>query len=243
MRILILYKGLAQQFQRYKKLPHTKWIFPTAPFDEEVGMTAWYRPHDLPSAFKPRVPQGHEEEEESSPTEIDEEEDADGILRSVAYLDSLIEEEVEKRGTDPLKIIVGGFSQGCAVSMTWGLVGKWKNRIGGVCGLSGYLPLIRPVQEALTKPTGEATTDVDQIAGEQSKSESSGTMKWFFAHGMADRAVAVSLFAQGQERLRQGIDSSLIEGHVYPDLAHTIAGAEIRDIWLWMSMILGESSS
>lgn len=205
----------------HKKLPGTTWLLPNAPLNTEAGTTAWYRPHDLPSPLKPRAPTQAAEEVDDT----DKEEDEAGILESVAYLDSLVDDQVNKRRVDPKRILVGGFSQGCAVAMTFGLVGRWKDKVGGVFGLSGYLPSIAAVDEALK---------TDRL----SDSEGLAPPKWFFAHGMRDMLVSISLFASGQERLRKQIDPNLIEGHIYPDLAHTIAGAEIRDIWLWMSGIL-----
>ena len=194
-------------------------MLPNAPLNAEIGTTAWYRPHDLPSPLKPPVPTQEADEVH------DTEEDEAGILESVAYLDSLVDDQVNGRGVDPKRILVGGFSQGCAVAMTFGLVGRWKDEVGGVFGLSGYLPSIASVDDAL------------KIA-RHSDSEGTPSPKWFFAHGMRDMLVSISLFARGQERLRNRIDPNLIEGHIYPDLAHTIAGAEIRDVWLWMSGIL-----
>ena len=159
---------------------------------------------------------------------MDKEEDEVGILESVAYLDRLVDDEINKRGVDPRRILVGGFSQGCAVAMTFGLLARWKERVGGIFGLSGYLPSIASVDEAL------GTTRLGDARG-------SAPTKWFFAHGMRDMLVSSSLFASGQERLRKRIDPDLIEGHIYPDLAHTIAGAEIREVWLWMSSVLEEN--
>ncbi|PNS19234.1 hypothetical protein CAC42_2411 [Sphaceloma murrayae] len=209
--------ALGQQFQMYNKLLNTKWVLPTAAIDKEVGERCWYRPHDLPSPLKPRVP-GQDDD-----AEVDEEEDEAGILRTVDFIDGLVEKEVAD-GVDVGKIVVGGFSQGCAVSMVWGLKGKYRDQVAGVYGLSGYFPKIK----AVTK---------DALTGEEAKKT---TKQWFCAHGMADRAVAINLFADGQKRLQDFVDKETVEGHVYQDLAHTVAGPEIRDIWLWFKQVLGE---
>ncbi|KAF2225873.1 Phospholipase/carboxylesterase/thioesterase [Elsinoe ampelina] len=209
--------GLAQQFQMYNKLLHTKWVLPTAKLDNEVGERCWYKPHDLPSPLKPRVPGDHEV------GEVDEEEDEDGILKTVDLIDGLVEQEIAD-GVDPSKIVVGGFSQGCAVSTIWGLKGKHRSKVAGVYGLSGYFPKIKSVND-------------DALSGTEAKGHAP---QWFFAHGMADRAVATNLFAEGQKRLQELVDKDKVEGHVYQDLAHTIAGPEIRDIWLWFKKVLKE---
>lgn len=203
--------GLAQQFQMHQKLPHTTWVLPTATFDPAVGQRCWYRPHNL-----------------ASPTteEADEGEDEEGIRSTVKYIDSLVAAQVEN-GTDPSRIVVGGFSQGCAVSMIWGLQGQWRDKVAGVFGLSGYFPQI-------------------QIAGSPGSDQQNDgannevASKWFFGHGLADRLISTKLFAQGQERLQNYVARDSIEGHVYENLGHDIGGAEIRDFWLWLKLVLRE---
>ena len=51
----------------------------------------------------------------------DDEDDEEGMMKSVDYICGLIAKEVEE-GKVPLdRIVVGGFSQGCAVSLLVGL--------------------------------------------------------------------------------------------------------------------------
>jgi predicted esterase len=64
--------------------------------------------------------------------------DETGILRSRDYFNNLIKEEMDK-GIKPSRIVLGGFSQGGAMSVFSGLTGKEK--LGGVFGLSCYLLL------------------------------------------------------------------------------------------------------
>lgn len=212
--------GLAQQFQRYQKLRYTRWVLPTAPIDPQAGQRCWYRPRGLPSARKPRVP-GREDDAAG----VDVSEDEEGLLRTVAYIDELVKAEVDS-GTLPEKIAVGGFSQGCAASMVWGLKGEWKDKVAGVFGLSGYLPNVIAVSEA-----GKASDGTGQHA-----------RKWFFGHGMGDALVSVSLFAEGQERLQQYVEEENIEGHIYQDLGHDVGTSEIRDLWLWIKSVLNDDS-
>lgn len=191
--------GLAQKFQLYKKLPYTKWVLPTAPVDPAVGQRCWYKPQDQTA-----------DEAEA--------EDEEGILATVAYIDTLVADEVEQGGVPADRVVVGGFSQGCAVSMIWGLKGEWRDKVAGVCGLSGYFPQI------LLGGGGTTSTAAE----------------WFFGHGMADPLVSIQLFAQGQQRLQDVVDREKIDGHVYDDLAHDVGGAEIRDLWLWLKKVLHE---
>jgi predicted esterase len=116
----------------YQKLGHLKWILPNAPHNHEGMTQAWYLPWIFSSSLIPRRVDDPDEDEEA--------EDEDGLLKSVDYLDGLVEKELEG-GVDGKRIVVGGFSQGCAVSLLWSLVGRNRERVGGVVGLSGYLPL------------------------------------------------------------------------------------------------------
>lgn len=61
-----------------------------------------------------------------------------GMLQSARLINQLITTEVES-GTDPSRIVLGGFSQGAAMSLLTGLTGERK--LAGVAVLSGWLPL------------------------------------------------------------------------------------------------------
>lgn len=77
---------------------------------------------------------------EPDPEKNDEEDDEEGMMKSVEYICGLIDKEVEA-GVPVERLVVGGFSQGCAISLLVGLMSRYKARLGGVVGLSGYLPL------------------------------------------------------------------------------------------------------
>jgi lysophospholipase-1 len=66
------------------------------------------------------------------------EDDEAGMLESLASIEQLITKEVES-GTDPSRIVIGGFSQGATMSLLTGVVSSIK--LGGVAVLSGRLPL------------------------------------------------------------------------------------------------------
>ena len=68
-------------------------------------------------------------------------EDERGIDKSKTLITTLIEEEINN-GIDPSRIMIGGFSQGGALSMYIGLSGKYK--LAGVIALSSLLWLAVP---------------------------------------------------------------------------------------------------
>lgn len=105
------------------KLQHINFIFPDAPLKPvsmNFGMTmpAWYDLRTL--------------------EDVNQAQDEAGMLASVEILKSLIKEETDK-GIPSNRIIIGGFSQGCVVSLA--TVITMDRKLAGVIGLSGYLPI------------------------------------------------------------------------------------------------------
>lgn len=78
--------------------------------------------------------------------DIKQREDEPGIVKSQAYLHSLIAGEIEK-GIPSERIVLGGFSQGGAMSIFSGLT--CPQRLGGIFGLSCYLLLQGKVKEMI----------------------------------------------------------------------------------------------
>jgi predicted esterase len=72
----------------------------------------------------------------------DREEDEKGIVDSQKYFHSLIDQEVAK-GIPANRIVVGGFSQGGAMSLLSGVT--YKDQLGGIFGLSCYLLQKTPI--------------------------------------------------------------------------------------------------
>ena len=210
--------GVAQQFQMYDKMIYVKWLLPNAPFNREAMSQAWFMPKALPSAQKPRVP-GHEDDE-SAP------DDEEGIMKSVDYVDQLVEEEVA-RGTQPNRIVIGGFSQGCAVSLVWGLLGKRKDEVAGVVALSGYLPLADRI-EKIRQQRGIGAAE-------------GGKTRWFLAHGSRDMLVPGRLFEKEKNDLGKFVDTKeLMEDHLYEGMSHSTAPSELRDLLGWLQKVLPE---
>ena len=70
-------------------------------------------------------------------------EDESGMLRTVSSVNQLISAEIEC-GIDPGRIVVGGFSQGAAISVLTGLTNDRK--LAGVACLSGWILLRRKLK-------------------------------------------------------------------------------------------------
>jgi len=65
-------------------------------------------------------------------------EDAQGLRTSQQRIDDLIAREIA-RGIPAERIVLAGFSQGCAMALQTGL--RYPQRLAGLMCLSGYLPL------------------------------------------------------------------------------------------------------
>lgn len=126
--------GFASLFQSLP-LPHTRVVLPNAPVQPVsvnggARMPSWYDIYTLGSAR----------------TAIDHREDEPGIMAARASVQALVDEEVARLGGDASQLVIGGFSQGCAMALLAGLTSS--HRLGGILGLSGYL-LLRAQYPAL----------------------------------------------------------------------------------------------
>ena len=169
----------------------------------------------LPNAMKPQVP--------GEPADESEPDDEEGILKTCDTVDELVQQELD-RGVEPGRIVVGGFSQGCAVALVWGQVGRLRDRVAGVVCLSGYFPLADRIPE-LRKARGIPED-------EQSKSQ------WFYIHGSADALVPMRLFVAGVEQLTKYVKKEAVEGHVYDGMGHSTNNALLRDLLGFLDKVI-----
>jgi phospholipase/carboxylesterase len=143
---------------------------------------------------------------------LDQREDADGLRASVLSVNALIAREVE-RGIAPERIVLMGFSQGCAMTLLTGL--RYPERLAGLVGLSGYLPLL-------------ATTEAE-------RSPANADVPIFLAHGRQDPVVpmARALAARAElERLGYAV-----QWQDYP-MPHSVHPDEITALQTWLLRVL-----
>lgn len=169
----------------------TRFVFPNAPVravtvNGGMRMRAWY---DI-AGFGPDAP-----------------EDTDGLAASAAFVRSLIERE-ESRGIAREHIFLAGFSQGGAVVQHAGLAAGQP--VGGILGLSTYLPAF-----ALLQSSGPIQT---------------GIPVWI-AHGTHDPVIPLALAEQSAELLRT--NGVAVDWSVYP-MGHEVCMPEIGDLNGWL---------
>lgn len=119
------WKPVAQMLAKDPKLAHIKWILPHAhktPVTLNMGM-------NMPSWF------------DITSLELDSVggEDSKGMLASSVLVNRIITAEVDEANISADRIVLGGFSQGAALSLLTGLTSE--RRLGGIFALSGWLPL------------------------------------------------------------------------------------------------------
>lgn len=135
---------------------------------------------------------------------IDENEDVIGIRESAARVSALID-ELEANGIPRRRIVLGGFSQGAAVSLYAGL--RLSAPIGGIAALSGYLPLAQRLYSEATA-AGRATPV-------------------FMAHGVFDSVVSPVTAERSASVIREVAPAFSWKTY---DMEHEVGGEELYDL-------------
>ncbi len=139
-------------------------------------------------------------------------EDEAGLRRSQAAVEALIAHEVA-RGIPPHRIVLAGFSQGCAMTLLTGL--RHTQRLAGLIALSGYLPLAeRTLQE---------------------RADSNRDIPIFMAHGRHDPMIALDR-AEASRHLLRSLGYS-VAWHTYP-MPHSVCADEVIDLSRWLQGVL-----
>jgi phospholipase/carboxylesterase len=177
-----------------------RWIFPRAPVrpvtvNNGYRMRAWYDIYEFGAQAK-------------SPRE-----DEAGLRESFAAVHALIEREVA-RGVPAHRIVLGGFSQGCAIALGAGL--RFGQRLGAIVGMSGYLP-IAPATAA-ERRDANALTPI------------------FLAHGERDPVIGLDRATRSRDAL-SALGCS-VEWHAYP-MEHSVSAEEVADLQGFLLRALG----
>ena len=178
-------------------LPDVRFIFPHAPsipvtLNGGYVMPAWY---DIKGTQLERI------------------EDAEGIHHSARQIEARIAQQIAQ-GIAASKIVLAGFSQGCAMVLHTGL--RHPARLAGIMALSGYLPLAASV--AAERAYANADTPI------------------FMAHGIADPMIAIDRAEASRDVLvKLGCK---VDWHTYP-MPHSVHPREIADMGVFLKAVLG----
>jgi len=145
-------------------------------------------------------------------SDLQRKEDEAGLRESFAQVHALIEREIA-RGVPARRIVLAGFSQGCAITLGAGL--RCPHRLAGLVGMSGYLPL------------------ADSTAAE--RHAANADVPVFQAHGQRDGIVPLARGAAARDALQGlGLD---VEWHDYP-MEHSVCAEEVQHLKTWLLRVL-----
>jgi phospholipase/carboxylesterase len=142
--------------------------------------------------------------------------DAAGIQASERAIVALIAHEVA-RGIPAERIVLAGFSQGCAMALHTGL--RLPQRLAGIMALSGYLPL------------------ADRLAAERHAANAHTPV--FMAHGTQDPVVVLARGEASRDAL--AALGQPVQWHSYP-MPHSLHPREIADISAFLAQVLGPAA-
>jgi len=177
-------------------LPAIRFIFPHAPtmpvtINGGYVMRAWY---DILG------------------TDLVRREDEAGLRKSQQLVEALIARE-KARGIPASRIILAGFSQGCAMTLQTGL--RHPEKLAGLMCLSGYVPLAAQV------PAERAPASIETPI--------------FMVHGRGDPVIPIIRAEQSRDLLLSlGYQ---IEWHEYM-MPHSLCAEEVDDIGNWLRRVL-----
>ncbi|MDP1533858.1 MAG: carboxylesterase, partial [Rubrivivax sp.] len=111
------------------------------------------------------------------------------------------------------RIVLAGFSQGCAITLGAGL--RHDQRLAGLAGLSGYLPLA-------------GTSAAERHPASQG-------LPVFLAHGRSDSMVPLARGSEARDTL-QSLGCA-VEWHDYP-MEHSVCMEEVTALNRWLLQVL-----
>jgi phospholipase/carboxylesterase len=145
-------------------------------------------------------------------TDLQRTEDAAGLRDSFAQVHALLDREVQ-RGVPASRIVLMGFSQGCAITLGAGL--RYSQRLAGLVGLSGYLPLATTT--AAERHDANALTPV------------------FLGHGTRDAMVQLPRGQAARDAVKAL--GNPVQWHEYP-MEHSVSPQEIKDVERFLQDVL-----
>ncbi|KAJ2491710.1 hypothetical protein IWW37_002034 [Coemansia sp. RSA 2050] len=180
------------------KQPHVKFILPNAP-EQPVSLNGGYR---MPSWYDIK-----------SLDQIASNEDEPGMNASMMKINELIKAEIDA-GIPANRIVLGGFSQGGAMTLFTGLQSEY--RFGGLVVLSGYLPIRDRLLTRLT--------------------DASKSVPIFQAHGTADQVVQYQYGVMTSKALAE--NGYNVDFRSYDHMGHSTCDDELLHLQMFLKKVL-----
>jgi len=181
--------------------------------------------------------------------ELGQNEDEKGLLESSKKLSDLISAEVDS-GISSERIILGGFSQGGAMSLLTGLTSERK--LGGIAVLSGFLPLsnkLKGVSATSSQIYDNYEANFISLLPLQMLNDHAKTIPIFWGHGADDPLVRAEFATRSVKFLKTQCDISETDGEalaglkfkMYPKLEHSSSPEELSDLKSWLKSVIPNS--
>ncbi|GAA5967136.1 hypothetical protein JCM8115_000937 [Rhodotorula mucilaginosa] len=170
-----------------------------------VSIPAWFDILAVPSGPTAPMPTG---------------EDQLGMEMATQRIHKIIRDQVEREGIDEDRIVLAGFSQGCATALLSAL--SYPGKLAGVACLSGWLPLTDKIKRER------------DIYRHPLQSEHAHEMPVFWGHGTKDSVVRHHWARESMDHLyRLGFTN--ISFHSYPGMSHDLWRPELQtDLQAWL---------
>jgi phospholipase/carboxylesterase len=145
-------------------------------------------------------------------TDLGRQEDEAGLRKSRLSIEELLAKE-KARGIAANRIVIAGFSQGCAMALMVGL--RHEEKLAGIVGMSGYLPIA-------------ATTATE-------RTQANASTPIFLAHGRHDDVVPMARATASKQALDEL--GYAVDWKDYP-MPHSVCAEEIQDLNRWLAKVL-----
>jgi len=145
-------------------------------------------------------------------TQVDGREDEAGLRDSMRQVHALLDRE-RARGVAANRIVLGGFSQGCAMTLLAGL--RYPQRLGGLVCMSGYLPL-----------AGSTAAE---------RHDANALVPIFMAHGKRDAVIALDRATASRDALTKL--GYVVQWNEYP-MEHSVCMDEVEALNAWLLKVL-----
>lgn len=208
---LIFVHGLGDSGQGWSWLPQLiaqsklittpiNYVFPNAPeipitINNGYRMPAWFDIYELEN---PNAKQ-----------------DIEGFFKSCDILKNLVKQQIEEFKIPPEKIIIGGFSQGAAISLA--TLATMETKIGGCVALSGFCALRKEVESKLLS----ANLDTPIFQG----------------HGTADPVINYQYGKKTSEFFKE-LGFKNLDFQTYPGVQHSASDEELAAVIKFIKDVL-----
>lgn len=139
----------------------------------------------------------------------DAKQDVAGFLKSCETLKLLIKEQTDIHNIPPEKIIIGGFSQGAAIS--YATLSLLEHKVGGAVILSGFCPIVLKITDIHNKEGVNFNTPV------------------FQGHGTVDPVINFN-YGKRTHEFYKDLGFKEIDFNAYPGVGHSTSEDELASV-------------